>query len=97
VIVGRHIKIISEYKYMANEYLKGAILEVVENQLKSLNPPETKETYDRLLGMGYSERDAKEMIGVVVSSEIFDVMKKKEPFNKDRFVKALNKLPEHPK
>jgi hypothetical protein len=82
---------------MENEYLKGAILEVVENQLKSLNPPETKETFERLLGMGYSETDAKEMIGVVVSSEIFDIMKKEEPFNKDRFVKALNKLPENPK
>jgi len=81
---------------MSNEYLKGAILETVENQIESLNPPETKETYDRLLGMGYSDEETKEMIGVVVSSEIFEVMKKKEPFNKERFVKALKKLPDLP-
>ena len=81
---------------MSNEYLKGAIIEVVENQIKSLDPPETKETYDRLLKMGNSDEKAKELIGVVVSSEIFDIMKKKEPFNKERFVKALNKLPDLP-
>ena len=81
---------------MANEYLKGAIIEVVDNQIKSLDPPETKETYDRLLEMGHSEEKAKELIGVVVSAEIFDIIKKKEPFNKERFVKALNKLPDLP-
>ena len=81
---------------MSNEYLKGAIIEVVENQIKSLDPPETKETYDRLLEIGHSDEKAKELIGVVVSSEIFDIMKKKEPFNKERFVKALNKLPDLP-
>ena len=81
---------------MSNEYLKDAILEAVNNQIESLNPPETKETYDRLLGMGYSDEETKEMIGGVVSSEIFEVMKKKEPFNKERFVKALNKLPDLP-
>ena len=81
---------------MANEYLKGAIIEVVDNQIKSLDPPETKETYDRLLEMGHSEEKAKELIGVVVSAEIFDIMKKKEPFNKERFVKALNELPDLP-
>ena len=81
---------------MSNEYLKGAIIEVVENQIKSLDPPETKETYDRLLEMGHSDVKAKELIGVVVSSEIFDIMKKKEPFNKERFIKALNNLPDLP-
>lgn len=79
---------------MANENLKEAIIEVVESQIKSLDPPETKGTYDRLLKMGYSEFKAKELIGAVVSSEIFDVLKKKEAFNKERFVEALKKLPE---
>jgi hypothetical protein len=81
---------------MPNEYLKGAILEVVNNQIKSLDPPETKETYERLLKMGYSEVRAKELLGAVVSTEIFDILKKKEPFNKERFVSALNKLPNLP-
>ena len=81
---------------MPNEQLKGAIIQVVENQIKSLDPPETKKTYDRLINMGYSEIEAKELIAIVVTSEMFDVLKKKELFNKDRFVNALNGLPKLP-
>lgn len=36
------------------------------------------------------------MIGSVVSAEIFDVLKRNEPFNLDRFLKGLNKLPAMP-
>lgn len=79
-----------------NPYLKSAILEVVENQLQANDPPETRQTYDRLISEGYSEVEAKKLIGCVVSSEIFDVLKKQEPFNPDRFATALNELPKLP-
>ena len=79
-----------------NTHLKSAILEVVENQLQANDPPETKQTFDRLISEGHSEHEAKELIGSVVSSEIFDVLKKQEPFNPDRVAKALYKLPELP-
>jgi hypothetical protein len=36
------------------------------------------------------------MIGCVVISKIFDVLKKKEDFNEERYITALNKLPELP-
>ncbi len=42
---------------------------------------------------GYSEVEAKKIIGCVVSSEIFDILKKQKPFNPERFAKALNELP----
>ena len=79
-----------------NTYLKSAILEVVENQLQANDPPETRQAYDRLISEGYSEVEAKKLIGCVVSSEIFDVLKKHEPFNPERFAKALNELPKLP-
>jgi len=79
-----------------NPYLKSAILEVVENQLQANNPPETRQTYNRLISEGYSEIEAKKLIGSVVSLEIFDVLKKQEPFNPERFAKALNELPKLP-
>ncbi len=79
-----------------NPYLKSAILEVVDNQLQTNDPPETRQTYDRLISEKYSEEEAKELIGCVVTSEIFDVLKKKEPFNPERFAKALNELPKLP-
>ena len=76
-----------------NPNLKSAILEVVENQLQANDPPETRQTYDRLISEGYSEVEAKKLIGCAVSLEIFDVLKKQEPFNPERFAKALNELP----
>ena len=77
-------------------YLRAAIMEVTENQLRNNDPPQTRQTFRRLIEAGYSEEEAKRLIGCVVSAEIFDVLKKNEPFNPDRFVKALNKLPEMP-
>lgn len=79
-----------------NPYLKSAILEIVENQLKANDPPETRKTLERLAAEGYSEDEAKRLLGCVVTSEIFDVLKKKESFNLERFVKALNTLPKLP-
>jgi len=76
-----------------NPNLKSAILEVVENQLQANDPPETRQTYDRLISEGYSEVEPKKLIGCAVSLEIFDVLKKQEPFNPERFAKALNELP----
>ena len=43
-----------------NLHLKNAIMEVVDNQLKSNDPPETCQTYDRLISEGYSKKEAKE-------------------------------------
>ncbi len=79
-----------------NPVLKAAILDVVENQMRDNDPPETKHTYDRLVQEGHSEDDAKRLIGCVVSSEVFDILKKQQEFNPERFVKALQRLPELP-
>jgi len=40
--------------------------------------------------------EAKRLIACVVSAEIFDVLKQQQPFNLERFVKALDKLPAMP-
>jgi hypothetical protein len=48
------------------------------------------------MAAGHSEREAKRLIGCVVSAEIYDVLKKKEPFNLERFVKGLDNLPAMP-
>lgn len=79
-----------------NPHLKVAILEVVDNQIRNNDPPETKQTFNRLMKEGHSKKEAMRLIGCVVSSEIFDVMKNEEEFNLNRFVNALNKLPEMP-
>jgi hypothetical protein len=79
-----------------NPHLRAAILEVVHNQLANKTPPETSQTFERLLREGKSEDEAKMLIASVVSVEIFEVLKRQEPYNNERFVKALNSLPELP-
>lgn len=78
------------------ERLNKAIREVVDNQLRGLDPPETKETFNRLVEEGYSSEQARTLIGFVVSSEVFDILKNMEPYNHERFVEALRRLPELP-
>jgi hypothetical protein len=48
-----------------NPRLKVAILQVVDNQLRANDPPEIKQTLDRLISEGYSKKKAKELIGCV--------------------------------
>lgn len=75
-------------------FLREAIMAVVDNQLRQNDPPETRETLQRLVSEGHTEVDAKRLIGTAVVAEIFDVLKLKREFDCDRFVAALRRLPE---
>ena len=79
-----------------NEILREQILEIVNNQLNDINPPETKITFDRLKEEGFNDFQTRQMIGACVAVEIFDVIKSGKPYNNDRYIKKLNKLPEEP-
>ena len=79
-----------------NKRLNKAVLDVVENQIRQLNPPATKETFDRLIREGHDQDEARRLIGCVVASEIFDILKNMEPYDETRYVAALRKLPELP-
>ena len=80
----------------SNPRLRAAVLQVVENQIGSNDPPETKQTLKRLMTEGFSNREAKELIGTVVVAEVWHVMQEGKPFNLERYVKALHSLPEIP-
>jgi len=78
------------------ELLRDTILEIVENQLRENNPPATKETLDRLVTAGYTNEEARRLIGCVVTKEVFDVWKNMEPYDEERYAGALRRLPELP-
>jgi hypothetical protein len=79
-----------------NIELRGQIFEIIHNQIKMNNPPETGITYNRLIAMGYSEMEVKQLIGQCVALELFSVLKEKQPFNESRYVKNLRQLPKEP-
>jgi len=79
-----------------NPRIKAMILEVVEKQVRDNDPPETGQTYERLIMEGHTDEEAKRLIGSVVAIEVFGILKNKEVFSLSRFIEALNKLPELP-
>lgn len=79
-----------------NRRLRETLLQVVDNQLRAGDPPEVKQTYDRLREMNYSDQETRQLIACAMLSEIYDILKADEPYNNERYVAALNKLPTLP-
>lgn len=77
---------------MANLRLKKTILEVVDNQLKANDPPCTKDVYEKLLDAGYSRSEAKDKIGAVVLTEIYDIMKEAKSFDEEKYKNSLEEM-----
>lgn len=77
---------------MVNLKLKKIILEVVDNQLRDNNPPATKQVYQKLLDAGYSVDEAKEKIGAIVVTEIYNVMKEGQVYNEKRYIQVLEEM-----
>lgn len=80
----------------SSERARKAILEVVDNQLRDLNPPAAKETFDRLVVEGFAQDEARRLIGCLVASEIFGALTRLQPYDEERYVTALKNLPELP-
>jgi hypothetical protein len=79
-----------------NPVLRAALLEVVDNQLRDGTPPETGATLKRLKADGIPDKEARELIACVVSTEIFDVLKSGQPYQEERYVAGLRALPRLP-
>ena len=82
--------------YETNPLLGEEMKKVVRNQIRQNDPPETKQTYDRLIKEGFPIDEVMRQLAVVVAAEIYDVTKNKEPFNQERYIKRLNDLLKEP-
>ncbi len=78
----------------ANRALTEAILAVVDQQIRDHTPPETQRTFERLVALGYAPHDARRLLGNVVAQEIFAVMQREEAYHEQRYIAALQGLPE---
>ena len=79
-----------------NEDLRDAIFEVIANQVEANDPPETALTLERLVNEGFSEFQAKQLVGQAVVVEVIDAVKNKKPYNEKRYLKNLKNLPKEP-
>jgi hypothetical protein len=77
----------------ASPELRQSVLEVVENQIRDNEPPETRQTVERLMAEGYGAQEARRLVATAVVVEVFHIMRDKEPFNRERFLRNLAHLP----
>lgn len=80
----------------SNEIMRNQIFQIITNQIRDNNPPETKLTLERLKALGYSDLDARKLIGQCIAVETFQILKFKRPFDEARYIANLNKLPKEP-
>ena len=79
-----------------NERMREQIFQIIDNQIKDNNPPETKGTYNRLRKQGFDDFVTKQYIGQCIAVELFQLMKFGKPFDNKRYVKNLLQLPKEP-
>jgi hypothetical protein len=79
-----------------NEILLEQILEIIENQIQDNNPKETNLNLKRLIELGYTDTEAKQLIVQCLTIELFDVIKLDKSFNELRYITNLEKLPKEP-
>ena len=75
-----------------NPRLQKLAFEVIENQIRDNDPPETKATWDRLKSAGYSDLQIKKMIGGVFIQHLYHVMKDLVPMDTEKYVQDLERL-----
>ena len=76
-----------------NPQLAAAVLAMVDTQLQEGTPPETRQTFERLVAAGYTPEGARQLLAHVVVREIFAVMSTGQRYDQARFVAALRRLP----
>ncbi len=76
-----------------NPHIRRSILDIVDRHLSSGDPPQTRNTYQRLLAEGISDQEARELIACVVSCELFRARRDNREFDLERFSQGLNHLP----
>jgi hypothetical protein len=79
-----------------NERLRETIFEVIDNQIDANDPAETALTLERLMNEGYTDFQAKQLIGQAVVIEVIDALKNKRPYNEERYIRNLRNLPRDP-
>ncbi len=80
-----------------SDHVRDAILNAIDNQINTKNPPETALTLKRLIRQGHSGPEAKQLIGQAMVIEVIDAFKNKKPYNEKRYIDNLRNLPKEPR
>ena len=77
---------------MTDKTVRDAMLDTVLNQIDSNDPPEARNTYDRLIEGGASNSQALQLMAGALRVEMNRMLSEATPFDNERYSAALKKL-----
>ena len=78
------------------EFAETTLVEAIENQIESDNPPAAKATFNKLTLVGYERDDILNLMAHVLAYEIDAMLDDDRAFNTEWYEMALRALPELP-
>lgn len=78
------------------EFVENTLIQAIENQIESENPPAAKATFNKLTLVGYEREDILNLMAHVLAVEIDAILEEDRPFNTQWYEAALRALPELP-
>lgn len=77
--------------------LHAVVMQIVDNQIAKNDPPETRETFERLVAEGYSPEHVRRMIGFLLGLGLTETLVRRRQFDVKGYVESLRRLPEIPR
>ncbi|MDE1168602.1 MAG: hypothetical protein PW845_25285 [Pseudomonas sp.] len=78
------------------QFAEDTLIQAIENQIESDNPPAAKATFNKLTLVGYERDDILEMMAHVLAVEIDKILEEDRAFDTVWYETALRALPELP-
>lgn len=78
------------------EFAETTLIEAIENQIESDNPPAAKATFNKLTLVGYEREEILQLMAHVLAVEIDAILEEDRAFNTEWYETALRSLPELP-
>lgn len=73
--------------------VKDGFVDTVLRQIDSGDPPEARETYDRLIDEGHSNSETLHLMAAALRTEMKNMLEHSKPFDNARYAALLKKLP----
>ncbi len=78
------------------EFAESTLIQAIENQIESDNPPAAKATFKKLTLVGYEREEILQMMAHVLAVEIDAILEEDRAFNTEWYEAALRALPTLP-
>ena len=76
--------------------VRAELRQILQNQMDAGEPPETKQTFERLRAAGVPEDEVWRLMSGVLAGELATMMREERLYDRDRYVRGLGSLPNWP-